>query len=292
MSKATGTADAGVQPRKKGLTRRQRRRLSRGAQYVLFVAVVIVFAVTADWGRLQNQFAQADIAGQMFPDVITLALRNTVLYTVSGFAVGLVLGIVLALMRLSSVGPYRWVAGVYIEIFRGLPALLVLIAVAYGIPLAFPGTIMDRYTQLMIGLGIVAAAYMAETLRAGLQAVPKGQIEASRSLGMSAGRTTVWVVVPQAFKIILPPLTNELILLTKDSSLAYVLGSTPLQYELTQFGRAALNTNRSLTPLVVAGLCYLIITIPLSFLSRWLERRTGGRKVSTPESTEPKAMAA
>ncbi|MGW2935891.1 hypothetical protein ACWDA7_29440 [Streptomyces sp. NPDC001156] len=112
MSKATGTADAGVQPRKKGLPRRQRRRLSRGAQYVLFVAAVIVFAVTADWGRLQNQFAQADIAGQMFPDVITLALRNTVLYTVSGFAVGLVLGIVLALMRLSSVGPYRWVAGV------------------------------------------------------------------------------------------------------------------------------------------------------------------------------------
>jgi polar amino acid transport system permease protein len=115
------------QPKKKGLTRRQRRSLSRGAQYVVFVAAVIAFAVTADWDRLANQFAQADIAEQMFPEVITLALKNTVLYTLSGFAVGLVLGMVIALMRLSSVGPYRWLAGVYIEIFRGLPALLIFI---------------------------------------------------------------------------------------------------------------------------------------------------------------------
>ena len=114
----TGT-DAPLQPRKKGLTRRQKRSLSRGAQYVVFVAAVIAFAVAADWGRLENQFAQGDIAEQMFPDVITLALKNTVLYTLSGFVVGLVLGMVIALMRLSSVGPYRWLAGIYIEIFRG-----------------------------------------------------------------------------------------------------------------------------------------------------------------------------
>ena len=109
-------------PRRKGLTRRQKRSLSRGVQYVVFVAAVIAFGVTADWGRLQNQFAQVDIARRMFPDVITLALKNTVLYTVTGFGVGLALGMVIALMRLSSVGPYRWLAGIYIEIFRGLPA--------------------------------------------------------------------------------------------------------------------------------------------------------------------------
>jgi polar amino acid transport system permease protein len=163
--------------------------------------------------------------------------------------------------------------------------LLVLIAVAYGLPLAFPGTILDKSTAIMLGLGIVAAAYLGETLRAGIQAVDRGQVEAARSLGLSPARTMVWVVIPQAFKIILPPLTNELIALTKDSSLAYVLGSTISDYELTQFGRAALNTSRSLTPVVVAGLCYLIITIPLSFLSRYMERRTGGKKISTPEST-------
>lgn len=95
-----------LQPKRKGLSRRQRRSLSRGVQYVLFVAAVIAVAVSADWGRLKNQFAQGSIAKEMFPDVITLALKNTVLYTLSGFAVGLVLGMVIALMRLSSVGPY------------------------------------------------------------------------------------------------------------------------------------------------------------------------------------------
>jgi polar amino acid transport system permease protein len=255
MSKATGTADAGVQPRKKGLTRRQRRRLSRGAQYVLFVAVVIVFAVTADWGRLQNQFAQADIAGQMFPDVITLALRNTVLYTVSGFAVGLVLGIVLALMRLSSVGPYRWVAGVYIEIF--------------------PGTeiVGGTYGKAALALGLVGAAYMAETFRAGIQAVPKGQMEAARSLGFSPARAMVSIVVPQAFRIILPPLTNEFVQLFKDSSLVLVLGVTLEERELSKFGRDLASTTANSTPILVAGLCYLLVTIPLGFVVRRMEAK-------------------
>src|SRR5919109_320713 len=132
--------DTQLQPKKKGLTRRQKRKLSRGIQYVVFAAAVIAFAVAADWDRLQNQFAQADIAEQMFPDIITLALKNTVLYTLSGFAFGLVLGLVIALMRLSSVGPYRWLAMAYIEFFRGLPALLIFIFVGVAVPLAFPGT--------------------------------------------------------------------------------------------------------------------------------------------------------
>jgi polar amino acid transport system permease protein len=92
---------------------------------------------------------------------------------------------------------------------------------------------------------------------------------------MSPTRTMVFIIIPQAFRIILPPLTNELILLTKDSSLAFLLGTTLAQYELAQFGRAALNQVQSATPLVVVGLCYLIITLPLSFLARRLERRFG-----------------
>jgi polar amino acid transport system permease protein len=127
-----------------------------------------------------------------------------------------------------------------------------------------------------VALGIVGAAYMAETIRAGMQAVPRGQVEAARSLGMSSAKAMLWIVIPQAFKIILPPLTNELILLTKDSSLALFLGSSVQQQELTQFGRQALNESRSLTPVLVAGICYLIITIPLSYVSRRLERRYGG----------------
>ncbi|MGW7644836.1 amino acid ABC transporter permease [Streptomyces bobili] len=261
--------------RRKGLSRTQKRRLSRGIQYAVFVAALIVFAASADWDRLQNQFAQADIAEQMFPDVITLALKNTVLYTLSGFAVGLALGMVIALMRLSSVGPYRWLAGIYIEIFRGLPALLIFIFIGVAVPLAFPGTeiIGGTYGKVALALGLVAAAYMAETIRAGIQAVPKGQLEAARSLGFSPARAMISIIIPQAFRIILPPLTNELVLLFKDSSLVLFLGVTLEERELSKYGRDLASTTANSTPILVAGLCYLLVTIPLGFVVRRMEAK-------------------
>ncbi|MER6222951.1 amino acid ABC transporter permease [Streptomyces sp. 900105755] len=271
----TAGTDTELQPRRKGLSRRQKRRLSRGAQYVVFVGAVVAFAVGADWGRLQNQFAQWDIARQMFPDVITLALKNTVLYTLSGFVVGLALGMVIALMRLSSVGPYRWLAGIYIEIFRGLPALLIFIFIGVAVPLAFPGTeiVGGTYGKVALALGLVAAAYMAETIRAGIQAVPKGQLEAARSLGFSPARAMVSIVIPQAFRIILPPLTNELVLLFKDSSLVLFLGVTLEERELSKYGRDLASTTANSTPILVAGLCYLLVTIPLGFVVRRMEAK-------------------
>ncbi|WBO67146.1 amino acid ABC transporter permease [Streptomyces camelliae] len=267
--------DVRLQPKKKGLTQRQKRRLSRGIQYVVFVAAVIAFAVTADWGRLQNQFAQGSIAKQMWPDVITLALKNTVLFTVSGFVLGLALGLVIALMRLSSVGPYRWLASVYIEIFRGLPALLIFVFIAVAVPLAFPGTEIPggTYGKGALGLGLIGAAYMAETFRAGIQAVPKGQMEAARSLGFSPAKAMISIIIPQAFRIILPPLTNELIMLFKDSSLVLLLGVTLEERELSKFGRDLASTTANSTPILVAGLCYLLVTIPLGFVARRLEAK-------------------
>ncbi|MDT9696069.1 amino acid ABC transporter permease [Streptomyces sp. P17] len=267
--------DVQLQPKKKGLTRRQRRKLSRGIQYAVFAAAVIAFAVAADWDRLQNQFAQADIAEQMFPEIITLALKNTVLYTLSGFVFGLVLGMVIALMRLSSVGPYRWLAGIYIEIFRGLPALLIFIFVGVAVPLAFPGTEIPggTYGKVALALGLVSAAYMAETIRAGIQAVPKGQMEAARSLGFSPARAMVSIIIPQAFRIILPPLTNELVLLFKDSSLVLFLGVTLEERELSKYGRDLASTTANSTPILVAGLCYLLVTIPLGFVVRRMETK-------------------
>ncbi|MFD4717554.1 amino acid ABC transporter permease [Streptomyces sp. NPDC058423] len=258
------------------LTRRQRRRVSQGIQYAVFVAAVVLIAVLADWDRLQNQFAQKDLASELFPDIITIALRNTVVYTLSGFAFGLVLGMVVALMRLSSVAPYRWVASVYIELFRGLPALLIFIFVGVAVPLAFPGTEIPGgvYGKVALGLGLVAAAYMAETIRAGIQAVPKGQMEAARSLGFSHARAMVSLIIPQAFRIVIPPLTNELVLLFKDSSLVLFLGVTLSERELTKFGRDLASQTANSTPILVAGLCYLLVTIPLSLVVRRLEART------------------
>ncbi|MFB9391453.1 amino acid ABC transporter permease [Streptomyces coeruleoprunus] len=258
------------------LTRRQRRRVSQGIQYAVFVAAVVTIGLLADWDRLQNQFAQQELAERLFPEIITTALRNTVVYTLSGFVFGLVLGLVIALMRLSSVAPYRWVASVYIEFFRGLPALLIFIFVGVAVPLAFPGTEIPggTYGKVALGLGLVAAAYMAETIRAGIQAVPKGQMEAARSLGFSHARAMVSVIIPQAFRIVIPPLTNELVLLFKDSSLVLFLGVTLEERELTKFGRDLASQTANSTPILVAGLCYLLVTIPLSFVVRRLEART------------------
>src|SRR6478735_2996227 len=143
------------------------------------------------------------------------------------------------------------------------------------LPLAFEGLVIpyDPYGTVWVALGLVASAYMAETIRAGIQAVPKGQIEAARSLGMPAGAATRKIILPQAFRVVTPPLTNEVILLVKDSSLVYVLGLSASGYELTKYGRDLANSNANLTPLVIAGFCYLAITLPLSILVRRMEAR-------------------
>jgi polar amino acid transport system permease protein len=254
---------------------RKRARLSRGIQYAVLGVIVLVAALFANWPEITEAFLNPSVLVQLVPEIFTIALKNTVIYTACAFTFGLLLGLVLALMRLSSVGPYRWFATGVIELFRGLPALVVIIFFGYGLPIAFareiPGGTIGTVT---VALGLVGAAYMAETIRAGIQAVPKGQMEAARSLGMPHTRAMFSVVIPQAFRIILPPLTNELILLTKDSSLVYLLGLSLADYELTGFGRDALNELVSITPLTAIGVAYLMITVPLSIVVRRMEARS------------------
>ncbi|WP_158373962.1 amino acid ABC transporter permease [Cellulosimicrobium cellulans] len=256
---------------------RRRARAFRLAQYALLAVVLVVVALAIDWEDVGTNFFNADAAATI-AERIPAAFLKTLEYTFAGFAVGLSLGTVLALMRLSSVGLYRWLAIVYIEFFRGIPALLVVISFGYAVPIAFGVNIPSVTLKAALALGLVSAAYIAETLRAGLQAVPKGQVEAARSLGMSHGRTLRQVVVPQAFRIVLPPMTNEFILLTKDTSLVFLLGLTANEFDLTKIGRDALNNAQGgLTPLFLIGACYLLITLPLGQLARYLEKRTGAR---------------
>ena len=253
---------------------RRRRRLSLTIQAAVFVLALVVLVVLIDWGTLAENVLNFPAVAPMFPNVILVGLGNTLFYTATSFVVGLLGGIVLALMRLSSFGPYRWLATAYVEFFRGVPALLVFLAFGYGVPFAF-GVSWPIPVVVMAALGMVSAAYIAETLRAGLQAVPRGQMEAARSLGMPTWRAMVTIVIPQAFRIVLPPLTNEVILLTKDSSLVYVLGLAAHEYELTKFGRDGISAlDAGMTPILVAGLFYLVITVPLSLLARRFETRS------------------
>ncbi|GAB3517451.1 amino acid ABC transporter permease [Arthrobacter monumenti] len=251
-----------------------RRRLFRGVLYAIFIIAVAAVVLVADWQTIASNFFDLEVAVEQFPAIITTAAKNTVLYTVIAFTGGLLLGLLLALMKLSPVAPYRWVATAYIEIFRGLPALLVIFGFAFAVPIAFtewdpPG---GSTGAGLIALIIVSAAYIAETIRAGIEAVPKGQVEAARSLGMRPSWTMISVVLPQAFRIITPPLTNELVIIIKDTSLLFIAGMALSDRELTTFARDGVSQYANSTPLVMAALLYLVITLPLTRLVARLER--------------------
>lgn len=237
--------------------------------------VLLLLGFTVNWPGIADSFLRFEIIPKLFPTILFPGLVNTLLYTSTSFAFGLIFGMILALMKMSSLKIYQWFATIYIEFFRGIPALLVLISAGYLLPIAFSGLKLPLWVTVMVALGMVSAAYMAETLRAGLQAVPKGQLEAARSLGMSNSRAMVTIVIPQAFRVVLPPLTNEVILLTKDSSLVYVLGMQAINYDITKIGRdGMIQFGGGATAFVTAGLLYLVITVPLSMLARWFERKS------------------
>ncbi|TDK25543.1 amino acid ABC transporter permease [Arthrobacter crusticola] len=250
-----------------------RRRLFQGVLYAVFAVLILVVIFLADWARIRVYFFNLDVAAQTLPEIVVIAAKNTIIYTVIAFVGGLILGLILALMKLSPVLPYRWLATGYVELFRGLPALLVIFGFAYAVPIAFewrpPGGSVGAG---LIGLIVVSSAYIAETIRAGIEAVPKGQVEAARSLGMKSSWTMVSVVLPQAFRIITPPLTNELVILIKDTSLLFIVGLALGERELTTFARDTLTSQANATPLVVASLLYLVITLPMTQLVAKLER--------------------
>ena len=265
-------------PLLKSLRPTVRKRLGRWVSYLLAAVIVVVVALVADWGVFARQFANLDVAAKLFPQIVTSALVNTLWYTVVSFVVGTALAIVFAIMKLGG-GPFGWFARVYIELFRGIPALLTIFACAFMVPIAFgvrlPGGTVGAG---LIGLILVTSAYMAEIIRAGIQAVPVGQREAARSLGMTSGQTMLWVILPQGVRIVIPPMTNEFVMLLKDTSLLFIAGVAMGQKELTTFARDALSTNANATPMIAAALLYLIITVPLTMLAGKLEKMAGTKQ--------------
>jgi polar amino acid transport system permease protein len=251
-----------------------RRRAARIASYVVAAALVVLVAATMDWGEIQRLFFNPEVAASMWPSIVTVALKNTLIYTFSGFIGGTILGTVLALMKLGR-GPFGVFATGYIELFRGIPMLLTIFAIAFMIPIAFKGISIPGGSvgAGIIGLIMVTGAYSAEIIRSGIQAVPLGQREAARSLGMSDWQTMFWVVLPQGFRIVIPPLTNEFVMLLKDTSLIFIAGLSITEKELTTFSRDAVSKYFNATPLIVAAVAYLLVTLPLTWLAGRLEKK-------------------
>jgi His/Glu/Gln/Arg/opine family amino acid ABC transporter permease subunit len=196
----------------------------------------------------------------------------TLRLAVGALAIGLVLGMILALLRLGASPLLARAAGIYIEVFRGTPALVQLFLVYFG--LVAIGIRFDSYQAAVVGLGMNAAAYLAEIFRAGIDAVPRGQAEAARSIGMTPWAVMRWVVLPQAVRLVLAPTGNVAISLLKDTSVASLIAAPDLML------RAQDLSSQYFMPFeiyVTVGLIYFVICYPLSHFMRRLERRGAAR---------------
>ena len=235
--------------------------------------------------QLKDSFLDWDLYRQAIPDLFRTGLPNTLILTISASVIGLVLGMLLAVAGISRSRWLRWPARVYTDVFRGLPEVVVILVIGLGIgPVVGGLTGNNPYPLGIAALGLMAGAYVGEILRSGIQSVEAGQLEASRALGFSYSVSMRLVVIPQGVRRVLPALVNQFISLLKASSLVYFLGLIASQRELFQVGRDLNAQTGNLSPLVAAGLFYLLLTIPLTHLVNYIDNRLRrGRAVAEPD---------
>ncbi|MFC5450870.1 amino acid ABC transporter permease [Paenibacillus aestuarii] len=196
----------------------------------------------------------------------------TVLLFLIAIVLSVPLGFVLTLAVNSRNQGISGFAHTYIYIMRGTPLLLQLLVICFGLPM-LPGIgqylVLDRFTAACIGFILNYAAYFAEIFRGGLLAIDKGQYEASQVLGFSRWQTMTRIILPQMFRVVLPAVSNESITLIKDTALLYAV-AVP---ELLHYAQTAVNRDFTIVPFFIAGVIYLIMTLLLTVLFKWLERR-------------------
>jgi polar amino acid transport system permease protein len=194
--------------------------------------------------------------------------RQTVLLTLAAGIVGVVLGVMAALGKVSRFPPLRWIAGLYIWVMRGTPLLVQVLFVFFALPEVLPWLKLSDFNSAVVALALNVGAYNAEAIRAGLLAVPKGQMEAARSLGLNRLYTFWDITLPQAFKVALPPLVNNFVALLKDSSLAYTIGVV----ELTNIGaRVQSATFQPIPVYTTTAIIYLALTTVMTIVSNSVE---------------------
>jgi polar amino acid transport system substrate-binding protein len=243
-------------------------------------------------GQLRDQFFDWDLYKQAIPAMLTVGLPNTLILTVSSAIIGVVVGMALAVAGISRTRWLRWPSRMYTDIFRGLPEVVIILLIGLGIgPIVGGLTNNNPFPLGIAALGLTAAAYIGEIFRSGIQSVEPGQLDAARALGLQHRTAMRLVVIPQGIRRVLPALVNQFIALLKGSALVYFLGLIAGQRELFQVGRDLNAQTGSLSPLVAAGLFYLLLTIPLTHLVNVVDRRLReGRPATGPD--DPLALAA
>ena len=193
--------------------------------------------------------------------------------TLEIFAITLILsiplGIITAMGRRSKIRIINKITSIYVLIMRGTPLLLQIVFIFFGLSIPSIGIVIDRFPAAILAFVLNYGAYLGEIFRAGIDSIDEGQYEAGQVLGMSSKDIFFRIVLPQAFKRVLPPITNEIVTLVKDTALVYVIGLS----DLLKVGKVAANRDSSLMPLLVIGIVYLILIGALSKVMGKVEKR-------------------
>jgi len=222
-------------------------------------------------GRFFNLYFDLHLLRVITPDLARGAV-NTVKAAFLAEVIAVAIGLVIATFRMSAQRVVRLPAVVYIDVVRGLPLVVLAALVAFGLPAI--GITLGTLATVVTALVINASAYIAEIFRAGIQSLPRGQMDAARSLGMTHGAAMTAVVIPQAFRVVIPPLMNEFIALIKDTALVFIIvGVTVQTRDIYTAAQAFSASSFSPTPFIGASIGYLLITIPLTRLVGFAERR-------------------
>jgi polar amino acid transport system permease protein len=261
---------------------------AEGARGVLIASVstvvlvgIVIYAIlhSPNWPVFKQQFFDGEEFARSFPRILA-AFRKNIEFFLIAEPIILAIALLLAVMR-SLPGPVffplRLLATVYVDVLRGIPTILVIYLLGFGIPsLQLPGVPTSAVFWGMVGLVLSYSAYVAEVYRAGIDSVHASQTAAARSLGLSRWQTLRSVVVPQAVRRVIPPLMNDFIALQKDTALiSIVAGTVP---EAFLMGKIYQSGDFNFTPIVGVALCFLVITLPMTRLADWMVSRQRRRR--------------
>jgi polar amino acid transport system permease protein len=284
-----GSGDAGplepVGPREPLLFRRRsdREQAARSltiavvSSIVVFGGLALIITNSPGWESVKQSFLDPEVFADSLPDVVSAFWVNVRLFLIAELLI-LGFGLVIAVVRSlpgPALFPLRALATLYVDVLRAIPGLLIIYVLGFGIPgLGLEGVPNDPFFWAVVTLSLVYSAYVSEVFRAGIESVHPSQNAAARSLGLSQLQSMRYVVVPQAFRRVIPPLLNDFIGLQKDTVLVSLIGVVEI-FRTAQIKAAA---NFNFTPFVAVALVFLVVTIPLSRLTEWLVVRERRRK--------------
>jgi polar amino acid transport system permease protein len=218
------------------------------------------------WDRFAETFFNARVLAKYWPDILS-GLLVTIELAALVIVTGLIAGLALALLRALGLRVLNWAIIFVVDVFRALPPLVIIVLIYFGGPSL--EITPSGFVSTWLSLSLVLMAFSEEIFWSGLTAVPRGQWEAARSTGLGFGQTLAWVVLPQALRITIPPLTNRTIAITKGTA----LGSVVAVSEILGQASSAVSNSYNPSPLTLGAAAYVLLFLPVVVLGRWIEKR-------------------